>query len=95
MDNRLNIVRPYCDTINRVDASRLSRAVWGTSKKTLFTAHPITGHCDPAGTRRRHAGCNRGRQPNPSSALGALQTPSQSVESDHYLLRLFSHVSTV
>ena len=41
MDDRLNIVCPGCDAINRVVASRLSQAVCGNCKKVLFNAHPV------------------------------------------------------
>src|SRR4029079_15492161 len=41
MDARRNIVCPHCDTINRVDPSRLAEALCGTCKQMLFTGHPI------------------------------------------------------
>jgi len=41
MDARRNIVCPHCDTINRVDPSRLAEAICGTCKQMLFTGHPI------------------------------------------------------
>jgi len=42
MDDRLNIVCPTCNTINRVIAARLSESpVCGTCKNALFNRHPV------------------------------------------------------